>query len=139
MRLKIGSESTACTGLITKLFRTLRMPDTFLSLKGTKSAFSAVGDIEEAIVILMLLIDLGHHSTSGREGIVYKDEDGFLRRQLNALSDHINELADGEIRRDQVLLLVNVDNIALFGLFTDNGNSIRIFGSDLVRFSFALL
>ena len=56
----------------------------------------------------MLLIDGVEHRCGGRDGAVDEEEDGFLGRQFQALSDHIHKLTASEIRRDQILLLVNV-------------------------------
>jgi len=45
----------------------------------------------------MLLIDGAHKSGSGWEDLVHENEDGLLGRELDSLSDHVNELPDGQI------------------------------------------
>lgn len=68
----------------------------------------------------MLFIDAAHERSGRGENLVDEDEDGLLRRELYALADHINELAHGEIGRDQVLLLVDSSNIRLLNLLADD-------------------
>lgn len=68
----------------------------------------------------MLFIDAAHERSSRGENLVDEDEDGLLRRELYALADHIDELAHGEVGRDQVLLLVDSSNIRLLDLLADD-------------------
>ena len=54
----------------------------------------------------------GAHESSGRwQNLVDEDEDGFLWRELDALSDNIDKLADGEICRNEVLLLIDGSDV----------------------------
>lgn len=55
----------------------------------------------------MFLVYRAHESGCRRQNLIDEDEDGLLRRQLNALADNVDELADGEVGGDQVLLLVD--------------------------------
>lgn len=55
----------------------------------------------------MLLVYRAHQSGSRGEDLIDEDEDGLLGRQLDALADHVDELADSEVGRDEVLLLVD--------------------------------
>ena len=48
----------------------------------------------------VLLVDGAHECGSRRQDLVDKDEDGFLRGELNALADDVDKLADGEVGRD---------------------------------------
>jgi hypothetical protein len=68
----------------------------------------------------MLLIDTAHQSSGGRQCIIDEDEDGLLWRQLDALPDHIDELADRQVCRDQILLLVDSSDIGLLDLLADH-------------------
>lgn len=77
-----------------------------------------VGDIP--ILILVLLVDAAHESSSGWKNLVDEDEDGLLGRQLDSLADNIDELADGEICWDKVLLLVDGGDVAFLDLLADN-------------------
>jgi len=51
--------------------------------------------------------------TCGRKNIVDENKDCLLGTQLDALADNINKLANRQVSRDKVLLLVDVRNIAL--------------------------
>jgi hypothetical protein len=70
-----------------------------------------VRDVEEAILVLVLLVYRAHESSCGWQDLIDEDEDGLLGRQLNALANNVDELADGEVGRDQVLLLVDGRNV----------------------------
>lgn len=63
---------------------------------------------------LVLLVDAAHQRGGRRQDLVHEDEDGLLRRKLDALADNVDELAYGKIRRYQVLLLIYCCNIRLF-------------------------
>lgn len=49
-----------------------------------------------------------------------EDEDGLIGRQLNALTDDVNELAHSQVGGDQVLLLVDGGDVALLNLLADD-------------------
>jgi len=68
----------------------------------------------------VLLVDGAHLGGRRRQDLVHKDEDGFLRRKLDALADDVNELADGEVGWHQVLLLVDGRNVGLFDLLAND-------------------
>ena len=55
----------------------------------------------------MFFVDGAHERRGRREHLIDEDEDGFLGGKLDALADDIDELADGEVGRHQVLLLVD--------------------------------
>lgn len=64
-------------------------------------------DVQESIFILVLFID-GAHERSGRwQHLINEDENGLLGRKLDALANNIDELANGEVGRHQVLLLID--------------------------------
>ncbi len=64
-------------------------------------------DVQETILVLVFLVDGAHQRRRRRQHLVDEDEDGLFRRQLDALADDIDELADGQVGGDQVLLLVD--------------------------------
>jgi hypothetical protein len=68
----------------------------------------------------VLLVYRAHQSGSRRQDLIDEDEDGLLRRQLNALADHVDELTDCQVGRDKVLLLVDGRNVRLLDLLADN-------------------
>ena len=80
---------------------------------------SYVRDVQETILILMFFIDAAHECRGWWQDLIDEDEDGFLRRQLNPLANHVDELADGQVGRDQVLLLVDGRDVRLLDLLAD--------------------
>jgi hypothetical protein len=77
-------------------------------------------DVQEAVLVLVLLVDGGHQRGGRRQDLIDEDEDGLLRRELDALADHVDELADGEVGGDQVLLLVDSRDVRLLHLLADD-------------------
>ena len=78
-----------------------------------------VRDVEEAVLILVLLVYRAHKSGCGRQDLVDEDEDGLVRGQLDALPDDVAKLADSEVRGHQVLLLVDGRDVRLLDLLAD--------------------
>ena len=68
----------------------------------------------------MLLVDAAHQGGGGWQNLIDEDEDSLLRRELNSLANNIDELANGEICGNQVLLLVDRSNVALLNLLADD-------------------
>ena len=68
----------------------------------------------------MLLIDARHQGSSWWQDLVDKDEDGLLWRELDTLADDVDELADGEIGWDEILLLVDGGDLGLLNLLADD-------------------
>jgi len=77
-------------------------------------------DVEEAVLVLVLFVDGGHERSGWREDLVHEDEDGLLGRKLDALADHVDELAHGQVGGDQVLLLIDGRDVRLLDLFADD-------------------
>lgn len=74
----------------------------------------------------MLLVDGAHQCSSGWQDFVDEDEDGLLGRQLDALADHVDELTNGEVCGDEVLLLVDGSDVRLLHLLADDGDAILV-------------
>ena len=72
------------------------------------------------VLVLVLLVDAAHKRGGGGQDLVDEDEDGLLGRQLDALADDVDELADGQVGGDQVLLLVDGGDITLLDLLADD-------------------
>lgn len=77
-------------------------------------------DVQESILILVLFVNAAHEGRSRREHLVDEDEDGLLWRELDALADDVNELTNGEICGNQVLLLVDGCDVGLLDLLADD-------------------
>jgi hypothetical protein len=72
------------------------------------------------ILVLVLLVDARHQGGGGRQRLVDEDEDGLFGRELDALADDVDELADGQVCGHKVLLLVDGRNLALLDLLANN-------------------
>lgn len=68
----------------------------------------------------MLLVDVAHERGRRRQDLVDEDEDGLLGREADALADDVDELADGEVGGNQVLLLVDGRDVRLLDLLADD-------------------
>ena len=77
-------------------------------------------DVKKPILVLVLLVDRAHQRSGRWQDLIDEDEDGLLGRKLDALADDVDELADGQIGGDQVLLLVDGRDVGFLGLFADD-------------------
>ena len=68
----------------------------------------------------MLFVDTAHERGRGRQDLVDEDEDRLLGGQLDALADHVHELADRQVRGHQVFLLVDGGDVGFLDLFADD-------------------
>ena len=68
----------------------------------------------------MLFVDRAHQGRSWWQNLIYEDKDGFLWGKLDPFANHIDKLANSEIRWDQVLLLVDGRDVRLFDFLTDD-------------------
>jgi hypothetical protein len=67
----------------------------------------------------MLLVDAAHQRCSRWQDFINEDEDGLFGAELNALADNVDELSDGQVGRDKVLLLVDGGDVGLLDFFAD--------------------
>lgn len=72
------------------------------------------------ILILVFLVDAAHEGGRWGKHLVDEDEDGLLGGELDALADDVDELTDGQIGRNKVLLLVDRRDVALLDLFAND-------------------
>ena len=82
------------------------------------------GDVP--ILVLVLLIDAAHQGGGRRQDLVDEDEDGLLGGQLDALADHVHELANGEVGWHEVLLLIDRRDVRLLDLLADDRDAVRV-------------
>jgi hypothetical protein len=64
--------------------------------------------VQKAVLVLVLLVDCVQVRRGRRDGPIHEQEDGLLCGQLQALADHVHELPARQVRRDKVLLLVDI-------------------------------
>ena len=89
--------------------------------------WKAVNGGDVPVLVFVLLVDAAHQRGGGRQDLINKDEDGLLGGQLDALADNVHELANREVGRHEVFLLVDRRDVRLFDLLADNGDPIRVF------------
>ena len=85
------------------------------------------------------LIQRSHGGGGRGDHIVDKEEQGILWSQADPLPDEKVELANGEIWRNKVLLLVKVSDTSLGTLLHNHRNSVRILPPNLLSLSSPLL
>jgi len=105
----------------------------------TKGVLAGVGDVKEAVLILVLLIDTTHKRSSRWQDFIDEDEYGLLWRELDALADDIDELANCEVCRDQVFLLVDGCDVRFLDFLANHWDAVCILLTDSLSFCLALL
>jgi len=68
----------------------------------------------------VLLVDGAHERRGRRQHLVDEDEDSLFRAELDALTDDVDELPDGEVGGDEVLLLVDGRDVRLLDFLADD-------------------
>jgi len=101
--------------------------------------FVRVGNVQEEILFVVLLVEGSHGGGGGWYHIVDEEKQGILWPQTDPLPDEEVELANSEIRGNQVLLLVQIANPCLGTLLHDDGHSVRVLPPDLLALSSPLL
>lgn len=110
-----------------------------IALGRAEGVFTTVGHVKEAILVLVLFVDCRHQRGSWWQGVLHKDKDGLLWAQLDSLPHHIDKLADSEISRDKVLLLINLGDISFASFLNNHRNSVGILIPDPGRFGLPFL
>lgn len=72
------------------------------------------------VLILVFLVDAAHEGGRWGKHLVNEDEDGLLGGELDSLADDVDELTNGQIGGDKVLLLVDGRDVTLLDLFANN-------------------
>jgi hypothetical protein len=57
-------------------------------------------DVQEAVLILVLLVDAAHEGSGRGQDLIDEDEDGLLGAELDPLANNVDELPNGQIGRD---------------------------------------
>lgn len=74
----------------------------------------------------MFIVDRAHQCSGRWKDLVDEDEDSLLGRELDALADDIDELTNGEVGWNKVLLLIDGRNIRLLDLFANDRNAVGV-------------
>jgi len=77
----------------------------------SKSIFAAISNVQEAVLVLEVGVNLAHCRGGLRYGLVDEQEDGLLGRQLNALAYNPHELRDRNVVWHEELPLVNLGDL----------------------------
>ena len=72
----------------------------------TERVFATIGNVQETVFVLEIVIDLAHGGRRLRYGLVDKQKDGLLRRQLYTLADNPHKLRHRNVVGHQKLALV---------------------------------
>ena len=72
------------------------------------------------VLILVFLVDATHEGGRWGKHFVDEDEDGLLGGELDSLADDVDELTNGQIGRNKVLLLVDGRDVTLLDLFAND-------------------
>lgn len=108
-------------------------------LRRSVDALVRVSDVQKEILFVVLLIEAAHGGRGRWDHIVDKEEEGILWPQTDSLANEEVELPNGQIRRYEVFLLVEVADPGFGGLLDDDGNAIRVLSADLLALGTALL
>jgi hypothetical protein len=105
----------------------------------TECVLARVSDIKETILVLVLFVNAAHEGRGRGKDLLNEDENGLLGCELNALADNVDELADGKIGWDKILLLVDRRDVALLNLLADDRNAISVLLADALGLCLPLL
>jgi len=103
------------------------------------NALVAVGNVQKEILLVVLLVQRAHGRARRRNDVVHEEEERVLGPQMDSLSDQEVELANSQIRRYQILLLVQIANARLGRFLHDHGNTIGILFPYLLALGATLL
>ena len=98
-----------------------------------------IGDVEEVVFFVVLLVERPHGGRGGRDHVVDEKEEGVLGPQRHTLADQEVELAHRQVRRHQILLLVQFGDPGLGRPLDDDGDTIGVLPPDLLALRLPLL
>jgi len=102
-----------------------------------KCVFAGITNVQESVWILVFFVDFRHIRTALGKDFTNKQKYGFLRRKLDSLSYNPHELCNGNVTRYQEFSFVDFLYAASRGFFNNYRNSLRIFHSYLLAFTFS--
>ena len=112
--------------------RILKAHMTPITLLSSVDRLVRVGDVEEEVFFVVLLVE-GAHGGGGRwDHVVDEEEEGVLRPKADPLPDEEVELAHRQVGRHQILLLVELGDPGLGSALDDDGHAVRVLPPDLL-------
>lgn len=78
-----------------------------------------VGNVEEKVLFMMLLVQQSHGSWGGWNDVVYKEEESILSSQVDSFPDEEVKLAHCQVGGDKVFLLVQISYSGFGGFLHD--------------------
>lgn len=90
----------------------------------SKGVFARIQHVQETVVVLVFLVHGADQRRGGRQYVVDKNKDGLFAGQLDSLSYDVHKLAHRQVHGNQVFPLVDLGNVRVLHLFTDDGNPV---------------
>jgi len=106
------------------------------SLVCTESVLPAVLDVQEAVFVLVLGVQVRHVRSVRRDTVADEQEDSLLGLQHHALPHHEHKLSNSQIRRYEKLVLVEIRDIAALYFLANHGQAVGVPLADLVQNKF---
>eukprot|EP00414_Alexandrium_minutum_P004006 CAMPEP_0113827636 /NCGR_PEP_ID=MMETSP0328-20130328/4867_1 /TAXON_ID=39455 /ORGANISM="Alexandrium minutum" /LENGTH=132 /DNA_ID=CAMNT_0000795627 /DNA_START=107 /DNA_END=501 /DNA_ORIENTATION=- /assembly_acc=CAM_ASM_000350 len=116
-----------------------------ISLPLSQRVLSTVRDVQESVIPLVLLVDLGEQRPRLRRGAAHEEVDGLVggdggaARLVDVLVDDVLELADEHAAGHQELLLLDVREVGARGPLADHGDAVWVLRQDALRLRAPLL
>lgn len=101
--------------------------------------FITVGNVEEKVLFMVLLIQLAHGGRGGWNDVVYKEEERILSSQVDSFPDEEVKLAHCQVGGDKVLLFIKVAYSCLGRFLHNYWHSVRVLLPDLLTLGAPLL
>lgn len=105
----------------------------------TERVLARIGNVEEAVLILEVRVDLAHSGGRLRDGLVDEQENGLLRGELDAFADDPHELRYRDVVGHEELALVDLRDLRVGYALDHHRDAVRVLGADLLGLAFALL
>jgi hypothetical protein len=104
-----------------------------------EGVLTRVFHVKEAILVLVLGVQVRHLSGIRWDRFADKEKDCLLRLQHDALANNEDKLADGKVRGNEELVFIKVRDVAILYLFADDGKSVWVALAHLVCLTLAVL
>lgn len=105
----------------------------------TERVLARIGNVEEAVLVLEVRVDLAHGGGRLRDGLVDEQENGLLRWELDAFADDPHELRYRDVVGHEELALVDLGDLRVGDALDHHRDAVWVLGADLLSLAFALL